>query len=389
MLYPNLSINIKPKRATGLEDTSPVINTPVILDMAVQMSDEKNSFAFNSHQPCINQFRLDQDKHSINNSLQTPIIELNHQNAPFFQNSQATSNDNLNDFVAPNDILNQYTSANSTSTSTTTNTNLNLNNFNDLNLIHQVSVLPDLSDSQNDSHQLNLAQNNKLVQLTKQEQITSVSQNDYQNHFIITTAPSYSNQQLNQQLNQYTSNLLNHQNEQLNDNLPINSHLNQDIHSLTYTELKPSNQQQTLLIPNSVSDINGIYKNKQQQQQQQLQPSTSSAMSNNYHLSPASPAESLSSATSSSNLDNADLFNSNYRGEKSYSSSRAGKLHQIANDRTEKKSRLTKKQKYDAMITEEKDLLKNNDQLKTDIKRLEDLIIHYKQTIMNTVKKSK
>lgn len=389
MLYPNLSINIKPKRAPGLEDASPVINTPVILDLAVQMSDEKNSFAFSSHQPSLNQFKLDQDKHLGSNSLQTPIIELNHHNAPFFQNSQVSPGDNLNDFVAPNDILNTYTSANSTSTSTTTNANLNLNanNYNDLNSTHQIAIISDLSDTHlNDSHQLNLA-SNKLIHVTKQEQNTSMSQqqNDYQNHFIITsTAPSYTTNQ--QQLNQYTSNLLNHQQNDLNDNIPLTTHLNHDLHSLTYTELKPSNQQQTLLIPNSVSDINGGYKQKQQHQ---LQPSTSS-MANNY-LSPSSPAESLSSHTSSSNLDNADLYGSSSyaRAEASGSTSRGRRYTQIVNDRLEKKSRLTKKQKYDAMINEEKELQRNNEQLKSDIDGLENLIAHYKQTIMNTVKKNK
>ena len=50
---------------------------------------------------------------------------------------------------------------------------------------------------------------------------------------------------------------------------------------------------------------------------------------------------------------------------------------------------MTKKQKYDAMINEEKTLLKNNDQLKNDIKDLENKIVRYKQTIMNTVKNNK
>jgi len=362
MLYPNLQININKKRGTSGLDDAQLINTPVILDLAVQIAEDKNNFAFNQH-PTLN--RLD-EKHL---SLQTPILDLNH--TPFFnQTSSAVSpSDSLNSFVAPNDILNTYTTAiSSTSTSTT--------NAFDLN--QQTSQLnSNTLQLQSDLNHLNIP--NKLLQASKQHQQQQDSNihQDYQ----FTTTPYTSSAQ---QVNQYPTNLLNNQSTDLNAN-NITHHLDQQQqiqqqqqaqHNLTYTELKTSNQH---LIPNSVYDVTGGYKSSNQKHQDQP-PS---------YLPPSSPANSTSSQTSSSNLDHQD---GNYMyGESSSTPNKMNRRYPggQSSSQSEKKSRMTKKQKYDAMINEEKNLVSNNEQLKTDIKNLENMIVRYKQTIMNTVKSNR
>ena len=384
MLYPNLQINISKKRgAGGLDENAQVINTPVILDYAVAMCEEKNSFAFN---PTLFKQEKHDEKH---NSLETPILDFNQ--TPFFNRTPSATGvspgDDLNNFVAPNDILNPYTTASSTSTSTSTNINLPINTSSTYNLIN-------ILESNEHHHQLNIP--NKLLASAKQQQDTSIHQSQNDHHFTIaSTAYNTSNQQ--QQLNQYASNILNNQQQtDLNDNLTaLNSHYhltastNQDqLHSLTYTELKPSNQQQQqlsqqqqLLIPNSVFDVSDNFNNKK--------PPPS-------YVSVASPASSLSSQASS-NLDNQDNLYSNQYGESSTSHLvnrstkrfHPGQSSSSNQSNDPKKPRQTKKQKYDAMISEEKKLLEDNETLKNDIRQLEVLIQSYKQTIMNTVKNNK
>lgn len=388
MLYPNLQININKKRGAGALEDAQVINTPVILDLAVQMSDEKHNFAF-SNQPSLNQLKMerqtDDKNNNLNLSLQTPVLDFINQ--PFFnQTSCATSispGDELNNFVAPNDILNTYTTASSTSTSTTiANLPMNTNNaYNSLTTNQQSNHL-NLIDS-NESHHMN--QSNKLISSIKQNtSIHQQQQSDYQ--FTITSTgynPNMNPNAATGQLNQYTSNLLNHQQTDLNDNLIISNtlnhpHLNQqhDHQGLIYTELKSSNQPQSnqTLIPHSVYDMSSSHKKAAP------------------YASPSSPTTSVSSQTSSSNLDNQDMFGQqNNYGESSTSHlNRSNRRFQASGQSTssEKKSRMTKKQKYDAMINEEKDLMNNNEQLRKDIKNLEDMIYRYKQTIMNVVRNS-
>ena len=339
MLYPNLSININKKRQ-GLEDGgAQLINTPVILDRILDLEEQKqnSSFAFSHshlHQPSLNALR-NEDK-SI--SLQTPILDFNQ--TPFFDQTSSASaitpGDDLNSFVAPNEILQTYTTASSTSTSTTTNANLNSSTHASLHQPNQYQFPP----------------------------------------------TGYSNAAQQQVNNQYASsaNTLNHQQTDLAAAATINhhhAHLSQADQSITYTELKPSNQQtqqqQPLLIPNSVYDIAGFKKNPPP------------------YPSPASPASSMSSQTSSSNLDNADLqYPAGAYGESSSNRSqrRFGLVGQSSSE-SKQKSRMTKKQKYDAMLSEERALTNNNNQLRADITNLELQIARYKNSIMNTVKNQK
>lgn len=340
MLYPNLSININKKRQ-GLEDGgAQLINTPVILDRILDLEEQKNnnSFAFSHlHQPSLNALR-NEDNKSI--SLQTPILDFNQ--TPFFNQTSSASaitpSDELNNFVAPNEILQTYTTASSTSTSTTTNVNLN-----------------------NSTH-------------------ASLHQPEYQ--FTITSAGFNNAAQQQAVGNQYASSaiILNHQ--QPNDlATAINHHQHHhsqgtDPSAMTYTELKPSNQQQTaLMIPNSVYDISSYKKNPPP------------------YPSPASPASSMSSQTSSSNLDHQDsMYPAGAYGESSTSHlNRSQRRFASAGQSSSesKKGRLTKKQKYDAMLTEERQLTNNNNQLRADISNLEQLIKKYKNSIMNTVKSQK
>lgn len=348
MLYPNLSININKKRQ-GLEDGgAQLINTPVILDRILDLEEQKErSFAFSHHQPNLNTLRSE-DK-SI--SLQTPILDFNQ--TPFFNLNQTSSasaitpGDDLNNFVAPNEILQTYTTASSTSTSTTTNANLNVSTHASL---HQPQQQP-----------------------------------DYQ-----FTATGYGNagQQQQQVNNQYVSSAnLNHHQQQQQQQTDLvaaaaaainhHSHLNHaDQPTMTYTELKPSGQQQQqpqLLIPNSVYDIAGYKKNPPP------------------YPSPASPASSMSSQTSSSNLDNADsMYASGAYGESNASNRSQRRFAAVGQSASEsKKSRMTKKQKYDAMINEERQLTNNNNQLRADISNLELQIARYKNSIMNTVQRNK
>ena len=376
MLYPSLHININKKRgAGGLDDTSStLINTPVILDMAVQMSDEKNNnFAF-SHQPSLpfssKHERLSDEKPI---SLQTPILDINQ--TPFFNHtSNAVSpSDGINSFVPPNEILNTYTTANSSTSTSTTST------YNDLNQSSHLASTLQLQTGLNQHHPLSISSKiisaSKQQQQQQQQQQDNIHQNDYHQ---FTSAPYTSTAQ---QVSQY-ANLTD-----LNDNITHLSQLTnqqdqQSVHqqTLTYTELKPSINQsnQQLYIPNSVYDIAGSYKTKHHEQQLS-------------YLSPSSPANSLSSQTSSSNLDNHDSVYGQFGESSTSHSSRSNRRYpgQTSSSQSEKKSRMTKKQKYDAMINEEKTLLKNNDQLKNDIKDLENKIVRYKQTIMNTVKNNK
>lgn len=335
MLYPNLSITINKKRQ-GLEDGgAQLINTPVILDRILDLEEQKTSnFAFSHasvlHQPSLSALR-NEDK-SI--SLQTPILDFNQ--TPFFNNQTSTASaitpsDELNNFVAPNEILQTYTTASSTSTSTTTNANLN-----------------------SSTH-------------------ASLHQPDYQ--FTITSA-GYNNAAQQQAVgSQYAASAilsLNHQQQQneLAASLNHPHHGQAGDQSMTYTELKPSGQQGSLMIPNSVYDISSYKKNPPP------------------YNDPASPASSMSSQTSSSNFDHQDAYASAY-GESSTSHlNRSQRRFTPAGQSSSesKKGRLTKKQKYDAMLSEERQLTNNNNQLRADISNLEQQIKRYKNSIMNTVK---
>jgi len=334
----HLHININKKRGTGIEDQNQ-LNTPVILDLACQLGDEKQSF-FNQPNPFINRIiSLDDNKSS---SLQTPIINLNNHQTPFFNahtNSILQNDSGITDFVSPNNVLQQtYPSSGSS------RPNLN-----------------QLNSNYNDIQILNDHQNKQQILTNKHEIATTLNQTNY---FTTTSSDIYPTQ-----LNPYSTINQNLIQTDLNHNLTNSTNLNSTTHSneqqhqnLVYTELKGPSQPD--FIPNSVYDASNSFQ-----------------INKNYNLQPPSPASSLSSQTSNSNLDNSEIYSSHHRSIRNRS--------QNGQSIDSKKQRMTKKQKFDQMVNEEKDLLNNNEKLKDEIKDLEDKIELYKRTIMNTVKQNK
>ena len=96
----------------------------------------------------------------------------------------------------------------------------------------------------------------------------------------------------------------------------------------------------------------------------------------------------MSSQTSNSNQDNQDsLYPQGAYGESSTTNRSQRRFPSAGQSASEsKKSRMTKRQKYDAMINEERMLTNSNNQLRADISNLELQIARYKNSIMNVVK---